>query len=135
MQENEAQRGADQMPCSRAFEYVEVERECLACMSAPRYFRFGECVNSQLCRGCMMHTSIRRPGGGGARVGSSTANAKRKFCVFWDRNGASSKQVSKRSNRSFSPLLSLPSLPPSLPPSLTHPPTPPPPHLSHNIYK
>jgi len=32
---------------------MEVERDCVVCMSEPRYFRFGECGHSALCRGCM----------------------------------------------------------------------------------
>ncbi len=33
--------------------------ECVVCMSEPRYFRFGECGHSALCRGCMETFMLR----------------------------------------------------------------------------
>jgi hypothetical protein len=39
----------------------DTEIVCLICMSEPRYFRFGECGHSLLCRKCM-ETFMRRPG-------------------------------------------------------------------------
>ena len=41
------------LPRAPVLEGMEVERVCVICMSEQRYFRFGECGHSVLCRGCM----------------------------------------------------------------------------------
>jgi serine/threonine protein kinase len=44
---------ARHLPPAPVLEGIEVERVRVICMSEPRYFRFGECGHSVLCRGCM----------------------------------------------------------------------------------
>ncbi len=48
--------GRDSTPSAASGRQV---RECVVCMSEPRYFRFGECGHSVLCRGCMETFMLR----------------------------------------------------------------------------